>query len=156
MQETGVVKKVDKKNRAVIEFPRKTACDKCGMCVTRKNSMTVEITVQNVLNAKCGDIVNVEMGDKFVLTATFIVYIIPLILIAIGILAFMSLGEIAQTIAALSMLVLGFVISFLLDKFVISKKKGFKPIMKSIINDRNSDVDSANIVSAEKEENAVE
>ncbi len=144
MVETGTVKKIDKKNRAVVEFPRKSACDKCGMCVVRKGSMTVSVTIDNKLNAKAGDKVNVEMGDRFVLTASFIVYVIPLILVAVGILAFMSLGEIAQIIAAVSMLVLGFVIAYLLDKFVISKKKGFKPEMISILSatetEKNPDI----------------
>lgn len=131
MLERGVVAKV-KGNKATVRFDRKSACDSCHMCAVTKDGMKVEVVVENKLNAVVGDFVSVEMGEKFVLTAALIVYIIPLILVGIGIGVGSLFSETVQIILAMSGLVLGFVIAFLLDHFVIRKKKGFVPVMREI------------------------
>ncbi len=131
MLERGVVAKV-KGNKATVRFDRKSACDSCHMCAVTKDGMKVEVVVENKLHAVVGDFVSVEMGEKFVLTAALIVYIIPLILVGIGIGVGSLFSETVQIILAMSGLVLGFVIAFLLDHFVIRKKKGFVPEMREI------------------------
>ena len=72
------------------------------------------------------------MGERFVLTAALIVYIIPLVLVGIGVGVGSLLTELAQVLLAVGGLVVGFVIAFLLDRFVIRKKKGFAPRMTEI------------------------
>lgn len=131
MTERGVVIKI-KKNKATVQFERKSTCDSCKMCAVSKDSMKVEIVIENQLNANIGDFVQVEMGEKFVLTAALIVYIIPLVLVAIGLGIGSVINELAQIILSLAGLGLGFIIAFLLDKFVIRKKKGFSPTMTKI------------------------
>ncbi len=131
MVERGVVTKV-KGKRATVSFDRRSACDSCHMCAVTKDGMKVEIVIENTLNANVGDFVTVEMGDKLVLTAAAIVYVIPLILVGAGIGIGTLLGELAQILLAVGGLVLGFVIAFLLDKFVIRTRKGFSPQMKEI------------------------
>jgi positive regulator of sigma E activity len=66
------------------------------------------------------------------LTAAAIVYVLPLLLVGAGIGIGTLLSETAQIIMAISGLVLGFVIAFFLDRFVIRKRKGFSPVMKEI------------------------
>ena len=131
MTERGVVSKV-KGNKATVRFERQSACDKCHMCAVTKDGMKVEIVIENTLGANEGDCVEVEMGEKYVLTAATIVYVIPLILTGVGIGIGTLINEIAQICLGIGGLVVGFVIAILLDKLVIRKKKGFVPTMKAI------------------------
>ena len=131
MTEQGVVTKI-KGSRATVEFDRKSACDSCHMCAVTKDGMKVKIVIENSLNACVGDVVNVSMGERFVLTAALIVYIIPLVLVGIGVGVGSLLTELAQVLLAVGGLVVGFVVAFLLDRFVIRKKKGFVPRMTEI------------------------
>lgn len=131
MTERGVVSKI-KGNKATVQFERHSACDKCHMCAVTKDTMKVEVTLDNTLGANVGDFVEVEMGERYVLTAAAIVYVIPLVLIGVGIGLGTLISELAQVLMALGGLIIGFAIAILLDKFVIRKKKGFSPRMKSI------------------------
>ena len=131
MTERGVVVKV-KGKRATVRFDRRSACDSCHMCAVTRDGMKVEVVIENTLGANVGDFVEVEMAQKFVLTAAVIVYLIPLVLVALGVGLGVLFNELTQILLAVGGLVLGFVIAFLLDKFVIKKKKGFSPQMKAI------------------------
>lgn len=130
MVEIGKVVKV-KKNKAYVQFDRKSACDSCHMCATTKNGMKVQTVIENKLKVNVGDYVEVEMGDKFVLTAAFVVYIIPLILIGAGIGIGSIWGEIWEIVLAMVGLVVGFMIAIGLDK-LLKKKKGFTPQMTRV------------------------
>lgn len=130
MIEKGTIVKI-KGDKATVQFDRKSACDKCHMCAVTKDSMKVQVVVKNTLNLNVGDYVAVEMGRRFVLTAAFIVYIIPLVLVGIGIGIGYAISEMWQVILALIGLVVGFVISAVLDR-VLRKKKGFVPVMVDI------------------------
>lgn len=134
MTEKGVVASI-KGKKATVRFDRRSACDKCHMCAVTKDGMKVEVTLDNVLGANVGDVVEVEMGEKYVLTAAAIVYVIPLVLMGAGIGIGTLLTELAQVLMAMGGLIIGFVIAMLLDKFVIRKKKGFSPVMKAICTD---------------------
>lgn len=127
MLEIGQVVKL-KKNSAVVSFDRKSACDSCHMCATTKGGMKVETTVPNTLGVNVGDYVEVEMGEKFVLTAAVIVYIIPLLFVGAGIGIGLLFSELVQLLLALFGLAIGFGIAIFLDKLV-KKKKGFSPQM---------------------------
>jgi sigma-E factor negative regulatory protein RseC len=133
MEEIGVIKSVnEKKNTARVVFSRKSACDKCGMCLKSKDDMTVYIDVKNTISAKVGDKVAVVLGDSFVLKAAFIVYIIPVILVGIAIAVGRSLNELIQFAIVLGALFLGLIISILLDK-LIKNKKGYAPKLERVI-----------------------
>ncbi len=134
MTERGVVVKINGK-KATVRFERRSACDKCHMCAVTKDGMKVEVVVDNALGANVGDFVEVEMGERYVLTAAAIVYVIPLVLVGVGVGIGTILSELAQVLIALGGLVAGFAIAFVLDRFVIRKKKGFCPVMKAICPD---------------------
>ena len=105
MTERGVVTKV-KGGRATVEFDRKSACDSCHMCAVTKDGMKVKIVIENTLNAAVGDVVTVSMGERFVLTAALIVYIIPLVLVGIGVGVGSLLTELAQVLLAVGVALL--------------------------------------------------
>ncbi|HRU84189.1 MAG: SoxR reducing system RseC family protein [Christensenellales bacterium] len=127
MREIGTVTKI-KRDYAVVAFDRRSACDKCRMCAVTKGGAKVEVTVKNTLGKGVGDAVAVEMGDKFVLTAAAVVYIIPLLLVAAGLLIGKIKGETLQMILASAGFVLGFLIAAVVDK-LLRRIKGFVPAM---------------------------
>jgi len=131
MTERGVVSKL-KGKYCTVEFDRRSACDECHMCSVTKDKKKVEIYVENTLGAKEGQFVEIEMGEKYVLTAAAIVYVIPIILIGIGLGCGTLISDLASLLLGLGGLVLGFVIAFILERCVIRKKQGFRPTMKSI------------------------
>lgn len=152
MNECGKVIKI-KRNNATVSFDRKSACESCRMCAASKSGKTVEVTVENVLNAEIGDTVEVTMGSKYVLTAAVIVYVIPLILVTIAVFAFKPLGEIAQLIATFGALIIGFAVAIVLDRKVIRKKKGFVPEMTKLVMKKDTE---EKLIEAEKKYSAAE
>lgn len=151
MIERGVVVKV-KGKRATVRFDRRSACDSCHMCAVTRDGMKVEVVIENTLGANVGDFVEVEMAQRFVLTAAVIVYLIPLVLVALGVGIGVLFNELTQILLAVGGLVIGFVIAFLLDRFVIKKKKGFSPQMKSIcLQNAAEHIENAKLENAEDE-----
>ena len=146
MVEKGEIIKV-KKDKVIISFDRKTECDKCGMCAFGKDDMKVKLTLKNDVNAVVGDIVEVSMGDKFVLASAFIVYLIPIVLVGIliGIGIACKLSDIVQFILAITGLLVGFLISFLVDK-KLKMNKGFSPVITGIVGHVDDD-DEEDIIS---------
>ena len=64
-----------------VEILRKSACGgKCGECSTSCGSKSY-ITAKNYDNAEKDDIVKIESDDKNVLILSFLVFIIPLLII---------------------------------------------------------------------------
>ncbi len=79
-------------NKAVIKIKRSSACgDKCGACSGGCEIPPIKIKVQNDSLFSSGDLVEVKMKTKTILQSAFLVYIIPLIMMMIGVLAGMAL-----------------------------------------------------------------
>ncbi|MBR2349650.1 MAG: SoxR reducing system RseC family protein [Clostridia bacterium] len=139
MVETGVVHKI-KGSFATVRFERKTACEKCNMCFKPKEEMYVELRVKNVLQAKVGDKVTVKMGERAVLTASFLVYGLPVIVMALALVLTYKLDIGICLGVSLGSLVLSFIGIALIDRFIIRKKKEYMPIMSSIITENNEEI----------------
>ena len=124
MQEIGVVESLNEKNgTAKVVFDRKSACDKCRMCLTANgDKMKVYVEVKNTLNAKVGDKVGVTMSDGFVLKAAFIVYLLPVILVGAGLAIFRKLSDFLLLAVVGAGLVIGFAAGILIDRLI--RKKG--------------------------------
>ena len=74
MREKALVTKLKDNNIAVVEVQRSTACESCGACSVGKEKLVVTAEVENKVNAKVGDEVNVEMEFSGVLSASLIMY----------------------------------------------------------------------------------
>ncbi len=132
MIEVGTVSKVDARNRATIQFPRKTACENCHMCFKPRNEMYVRIVIKNTLSAKVGDKVSVSMGNQVVLTASFIVYGVPILLVAAALFFTRKLDEMLSFGISMAVLAVSFIAMAFLDKW-LKNKKNYTPKMVEII-----------------------
>lgn len=143
MKEIGVVHKI-KGSFATVRFERKTACENCNMCLKPRDEMYVELRLKNSLNANIGDKVEVTMGQKAVLTSSFIVYVMPLIVMAIvlGITYKMELW--ISLLSSLGSLVISYIGVALIDRLIIRKKSNYLPIMTDIINDKDNEIVNTN------------
>lgn len=134
MTEQGKVFKIDAKGRATVKFPRKTACENCRMCLKPKNEMYVHVVIKNTLGAKVGDEVTVSMGNQAVLAASVIVYLMPLVLVALSLVFTNGLGDMVSFFVAIATLAVGFAIVALIDRF-LRKNKKYIPEMQSIVSE---------------------
>ena len=133
MLEIGFVESVnEKRGTAKVVFDRKSACDKCGMCLNAKGEkMKVYVEVKNTLGARAGDKVGVSMSDRFILRAAFIVYIIPVVLVGAGLAIFRKLKDLLLLAVIAVGLLLGVAIGIFADR-LIRKKGVFAPVLTEI------------------------
>lgn len=128
MNEIGRIIKAEK-NMATVRFARKGECDRCLICSPAKDGAHVDLDVDNSLDLSVGDYVNVEVRDNRVLRASVLIYLIPLILVALG----AGLGSLAGAATAIIIGILGLVVglafSVPIDICVIRKRSGAKPRM---------------------------
>lgn len=133
MTERGVVIK-DKGKFAQIRIGRNSACGSCGKCGMTDNQKHADFYVENTLNAKVNDVVEIEIPEANSAKLAFVAYIIPLIP-ALALL-FLSVGlKWAEWLSILLFFVglaVGFVIIALIDRYR-KYKWASSPTMKSIV-----------------------
>lgn len=84
MREKAIV--VSKKgHKAEVEVIRTSACAKCKACSLGSEKKVVKVWVQNDINADVGQVVEIEIENKALISATFIMYVIPLISFVFGV-----------------------------------------------------------------------
>lgn len=71
---------------ATVFLTRHTACGDCGKCMVAKQNLEVRAHVKNTLGAQVGQQVTVEMELKGLLSASLIMYGIPLLAFIAGML----------------------------------------------------------------------
>ncbi|EOD00650.1 SoxR reducing system RseC family protein [Caldisalinibacter kiritimatiensis] len=96
MEQVGFVSKVEG-NKATVIVRRVTSCgDSCSTCSGSCSVPGLTVDIDNTIGAKKGDYVEVRTRTKTILKSAFLVYIIPLVLmvvgIALGIYVFKGLG----------------------------------------------------------------
>ena len=70
--------------KAKVRFVRESACGgNCGNCGGCSEKV-IEMIVENKCGAKKGDIVEVESSTFGVITAAFVLYIVPLIILVVS------------------------------------------------------------------------
>lgn len=131
MDISGIVKN-RKGNLATVTIVRSSSCGEncasCGMCSGRDT----EIEAKNLCNANIGDTVTVHMADKKVLSAAFLVYIIPLICLIGGYIAGFKIfnSENFGIVCGFLLMFLAFIIIYIADKKI---KKLYLPTIKNVI-----------------------
>lgn len=122
MRETGIIVS-EKDNQVTVQMVKGDKCENCNLCsTTGPNQMQIE--AYNSLGAKVGDMVEVEVPPGKVLGYSFIVFIIPIIMMIAGYFAGVAItknpsgsGEGAGIIGSIS----GFALSLLLIKIFDSQ-----------------------------------
>ncbi len=139
MEQVGIVKEI-KGNDAVLEVRRASACGaNCGGCSSSCEVAPHFITINNKLNAKLGDIVEIKGETKKILKYTFIIYIVPLVFLIIGIALgneyFQSNGYENYELLSFAVGILALVISFVVLRIIDNSvaKKGEKVLTISRI-----------------------
>ena len=111
---------------AVVRIEKNPQCEGCKMCAFRAGKSRVKVRAYNRAGAKAGERVIVQAEKDHRALASFIVYILPVLLagagVAVGALALSS--ELWAALLCLAGLVLGFAGVFALDK-ILAKKRGF-------------------------------
>lgn len=125
MKERAIVVKTAGKT-ALLRIEKHPECDSCKVCAFRSGKSTVKVKAKNTVGAKAGDEVIVQAEKDNRLLASFIVYVIPVLLagagVAIGALALKA--EVWAAILCLIGLALGLAVVYMLDKFA-AKSRGF-------------------------------
>ena len=72
---------------AVVIVNRSSACEGCGAkgaCHTFGGGKDAKVSVENSVEAKAGDMVEIGIEEASLVTASFIVYIVPVIALLLG------------------------------------------------------------------------
>ena len=127
MKQTGTVVGLDG-NMAKVECDRQSACSMCDNaehCVEKCEK--VYASALNTVNAKVGDIVEIETDTKKVLFSSFVVFVLPIILsIAAYFAASVFFGENTASIITFAVLIS----SMLVFSFVLNKRAEKKTVSR--------------------------
>lgn len=83
MSEQGIILKISG-DRALVALEPTTQCQACGACRFSDTDRKMMAEAGNPIGAKAGDLVAVELEPKLLLTAAFVVYMLPLLMMFIG------------------------------------------------------------------------
>ncbi len=84
MREKGIVL-ANKKDCAQVEIRRTSACDGCRGCSVGEKGKSLKVWAKNPLNAKVGQVVEIELNASTFLSATLIAYGVPLLAFLAGV-----------------------------------------------------------------------
>ena len=116
MKESGIVKSVSGDLCQVV-VTRKSACgENCATCKGSCKLSDQVCTCKNLIGAKPGDRVEIEMDTKKVLKSAFLVYMFPIIIFLSAYFLSEGLTEAARIAISLVVTILFFVSLFFRDK----------------------------------------
>jgi sigma-E factor negative regulatory protein RseC len=139
MKQTGVVIGLEG-DKAKIRMQRHTACGDCGACQVSKSQLNVTLEAENILGAKTGDFVEVDMETMDFLSAVVLVYFFPLLSFIAGIFAgyfgLLAIGIADRTAQGLGAVIgiLAAGLTYLIIRANEDKLKSMKKYKPSIIN----------------------
>jgi len=82
-----------KGNKAEVEVIRTSACAKCRACSLGSEKKVLKLWVQNDVNADVGQVVEIEIENRAMLSAAFIMYAIPLFSFIFGVILGLSAAD---------------------------------------------------------------
>lgn len=83
MREIGRVSTV-KQDAAVVSMPMSGACKRCGVCMVSGDGRDVLLLAKNEAEAAEGDYVEIDISAGRVISAAFIIYMVPVFLTIAG------------------------------------------------------------------------
>lgn len=111
---------------AVLQIEKTPACDGCKICAFKGGKSRVKVKALNSAGAKKGDTVIVQAEKDHRTLASFVAYIVPVLLAGAGALvgALCALEELYVVLLCLGGLALGFAAVFSIDK-LLARSRGF-------------------------------
>lgn len=138
MEQVGYVRRVIN-NTAEVEVRRISGCGGgCSSCGGTCNAPSIIVSIENSINAKQGDFIEIKAKPKNIIKYALIVYMIPFIMLVVG----MSLGvkwfqikgidnyEIYGFLIGILFLVISFIILKLIDKRIKNKDEAAIEMVK--------------------------
>ncbi|MBZ2173960.1 SoxR reducing system RseC family protein [Schnuerera sp. xch1] len=130
MEQLGLVRKVVD-NNAEVEIRRVSGCGgNCSSCSGSCDAPNITVSLKNDINAKEGDLVEIKAISRKILKYTLIVYMIPFIMLTLGIILGVNLFQ-SMGLQNYEMLGFGVGIVFLAVSFIIVK------LIDNFINKKN-------------------
>ncbi len=135
--ENGIVTQVNT-SVAWVKTIRSGACESCSSkdsCGTAKGQKTMIVTVDNTLNVEKGDQVVIGLETRPMLFLTFLLYVLPIILLIIGAAIGNGIAPSLNVNPSLPAMVVGFSFFGLTFYFIrkkydsLSKNKAYKPFL---------------------------
>jgi sigma-E factor negative regulatory protein RseC len=131
--EVGVVIEING-NLSEVRMGKHSDCKDCGAC---PGSDSAIITADNRIGAKPGQRVSVELQESNALKGAFVIFVLPLIIVFIGVIAGKELGGllgvnelISECIGGTVFFVVVIVLIRLFDNFVAKKENSIPVILE--------------------------
>lgn len=134
MEQIGTVVSSDGK-RAMVQYKRSSACgENCASCSAKCKDTKHMASVLNPIHAEVGQIVKIEMDSRSLLGLSFIAYMVPLLMMALGYIIANAIwhNDIVSDLSAVALLLLTFWVLHRLDKTISQKEKYQSRITKII------------------------
>jgi sigma-E factor negative regulatory protein RseC len=141
MEEMGRVISIEGDGTAIVAVERTEACKTCRACLTSEDGQLMLARAINLANAVEGDEVEIIIESKSMLTAAFLIYILPLIFFGLGYVFGWYIPPLfSSSISAESSgIFFGFVlcaVSFIIIAAIdrkVAKSYHFKPVVRKVV-----------------------
>lgn len=132
MREQGIVTSVDGKF-AKVKINKKTECDKCGMCLFPQGASSTEFNAINKIKANVGDKVTIETEKDAKFMGALLVFLVPLLLIALSAVIGIVLlnNELHVLLLSAVFIAVWFFVLSVIDK-KLKKSSAFSPVIISV------------------------
>lgn len=125
MREYGIVLELSD-NNAIIGIERNSACSKCGACEPDSGHFQMKVSLKNTMNAKPGDIVELQLSPIKFLKASVILYLIPLLALIFGVALGYGVGIYLEINREFCGIICGILLTFLAYLLIKMKEPKFK------------------------------
>ena len=139
MEEIGIVTQVEK-DKATVKVTKKPECSKCGLCGMKKNASSIEFVAKtNDLVVNKGDSVLINIEKDFKGTGYILAFLVPLILIGIGLfIGYIIKSELYSVLIAVGLVLIWIPILAVIDK-KLSLISGSTCVIKKVLKEDFSD-----------------
>ncbi len=134
MEEIGKVVGV-KGNLARVEMAVKGACECCAArVICRPGGDKMYTEALNEAGAEVGQMVKVDMAPRSAMEAAFLLFILPVVMLVLGLIVFRRLGsgELFGVLGGLLFLGLYFLVLRFVDR-VLSRRRRYRPVVREIV-----------------------
>jgi len=125
MNQAGYVAKVEG-NKAHVMFKRMSECgDKCATCSSGCEAPPLILDIENTLYADVGDYVEVNMEDDTFFKFTFFAYVVPLVMMLVGIALgyVLTHNELISIFVGLAFLAIAYIILRIVNNLHVKKQE---------------------------------